>query len=217
MYKRQALWSISALNSERKMLYYSVVKASSFLDWIGSCLVRHRCGAVLGDFCSDAGNTDLFNDKSVWKINVIPKNKAVEKYDILISDLEEEKETLKIDVENICGINAAKEKFPANLYVSEVKRIMESMESDYKDSKLYNLNRFEKPEFLSQTEDVTPSRKGTAVHSVLENMDFSLSYTKDDIKSVVSTLASKGIISDKEGESVNINSIYCLLYTSRCV
>ncbi len=203
-----ALWSISALNSERKLPYYSVVKASSFLDWIGSCLVRHRCGAVLGDFCSDAGNTDLFNDKSVWKINVIPKNKAVEKYDILLSDLEEEKETLKIDVENICGINAAKEKFPANLYVSEVKRIMESMESDYKDSKLYNLNRFEKPEFLSQTEDVTPSRKGTAVHSVLENMDFSLNYTKDDIKSVVSTLVSKGIISDKEGESVNINSIY---------
>lgn len=85
---------------------------------------------------------------------------------------------------------------------------MESMESDYKDSKLYNLNRFEKPEFLSQTEEVTPSRKGTAVHSVLENMDFSLSYTKDDIKNIISTLVSNGIISDKEGESVNINSIY---------
>lgn len=39
-------------------------------------------------------------------------------------------------------------------------------------------------------------------------MDFSLSYTKDDIKNIISTLVSNGIISDKEGESVNINSIY---------
>ncbi len=206
--QKRDLWSISALNSGRKLPYYSVVKASSFLDWIGSCLVRHRCGGALCGFTANTENTGLFNDKSVWEINIIPKNIAVEKYDGLMTVSKEEKEVLKIDTEKILGLNTAKEKFPANLYVSEVKRIMESIESDYKDRKLYNLSRFEKPAFLIETEGLTPSQKGTAVHSVLENMDFSLNYTKDDIKNAVDALVSKGVISENEGHEININSIY---------
>ncbi len=206
--RKIASWSLNALNSERALPYYTIVKSNCFLDWICSCLARHRCASAFEGLTGNCVNSYLYNDKSEWRINVIPKSKAAEEYDKLSSDQLKYEESFIIDEERIGKINSAKPKFPANLYVSEVKRLMENMRTDYKDIRLYNYTRFEKPGFLKEEGRLTPSQKGTAVHSVLENMDFSLNYTKEDINKLIRILISKGVITEKEGNSVNVNSIY---------
>lgn len=69
-----------ALNQTHWLLpAYTRSTASSFLDWVGPCLIRHRQAEVLHDRAGQTPDrTTVSNDRSAWRIIVIPASGLVE-------------------------------------------------------------------------------------------------------------------------------------------
>ena len=68
---------------------------------------------------------------------------------------------------------------------------------------------FKKPEFIKQNkeEKLTGAEKGTIMHLVLQKINPKEEYDIKKIKEFISNLQEKGIINQKEKESININKI----------
>ena len=75
---------------------------------------------------------------------------------------------------------------------------------------------FARPKFLSGEETLTSAQKGTAVHAVLENIDFSTEYTPQSIAELILSLRERGLLSDKEAESINVKKIMVFLESRLC-
>lgn len=68
--------------------------------------------------------------------------------------------------------------------------------------------KFEKPKFLSDDEkEVTASKRGTIIHLIMKNLDFSKEYQLKDIEDLIETLKNKEIITGKEADSIDKNQI----------
>jgi len=66
------------------------------------------------------------------------------------------------------------------------------------------------PKFAKE-EQITGAQKGTLVHLCIKNLDETKEYTYEDIKELVEILKNKKIITKKEAEAINLNTI--LQYT----
>ena len=67
---------------------------------------------------------------------------------------------------------------------------------------------FETPKFLSDDEEkITAGKRGTIIHLIMKNLDFSKEYQLKDIEDLVETLKNKEIITGKEADSVDKNQI----------
>ena len=212
--KKCTQWSFYENGDDIKLPYYAVTGASNFLDWICMCVSRHKDGEEIRETAGvdyAGGNGELFGDNSKWKINLIPKDSAVDgdyKPDEEISIEQKEKnETAVKNFENALNWQYNHENIPANLYVSEIKRIAERDTADSKEEMLYYAKDFKKPEFLTHEEKLTSAQKGTAVHSVLENLNFRMNYTKKDINEFLSDMEKRNMLSEAERKSVNINQV----------
>ena len=68
--------------------------------------------------------------------------------------------------------------------------------------------KFEKPKFLSDDEEkITAGKRGTIIHLIMKNLDFSKEYQLKDIEDLIETLKTKEIITEKEAYSVDKNQI----------
>ena len=68
--------------------------------------------------------------------------------------------------------------------------------------------KFEKPKFLSDDEEeVTAGKRGTIIHLIMKNLDFSKEYQLKDIEDLIEALKNKEIITGKEANSVDKNQI----------
>ena len=67
---------------------------------------------------------------------------------------------------------------------------------------------FPVPEFISKTEKVTAASYGTAMHRVLEGIDFLKDYNeKDDVRSEIERLIRRGFLSREQADAVNIEDL----------
>ncbi len=227
--KKRLFWAMFAKDEDIKLPCYWVSESSSFLDWLCCCAARHMNGWTIRNDVDDIDDIDdididvddidedeetensrLFNDPSEWKINIIPKSSLL----LEKSDFEEEENTEAGDETEYPFEELFKEKpkketasVPANMYVSEIKRVMDRGESDELDSRLYDGSAFERPKFLSGSTGLTAAQKGTAAHTVLRNMDFKKDYDYADVKDLIEALAEKGVLSKEEAEAVRIKDI----------
>lgn len=62
-------------------------------------------------------------------------------------------------------------------------------------------------DFAKNKQEITPARKGTLVHFVLQRLDFRKNYTSKDLQEFVEQLVMKKIISDEEKESIDLSKI----------
>ena len=63
------------------------------------------------------------------------------------------------------------------------------------------------PTFMKDTKKLTGAQRGNAMHLVLQKLNFSTEYNYEEIKELIAKLVAIEILSEKEAETVSINSI----------
>lgn len=94
---------------------------------------------------------------------------------------------------------------PSSISVTELKRQQNSQDE-------YSRNIFppvlkKRPIFLEEKRGLTPAEKGTAMHAVMQRLNFKLPVTQGSIKEQIYRMAAKEFITEKQAEAVDIGKI----------
>jgi len=195
--------------------------SSSFIRLIIACLARHKSGEILRKFFpnNERINRDVYNDSSNWKINIIDckslgmsKNKTYnekeERYTKLHSfKLNEDYSGLKKEIaRRLLWVypNCEIQNIPLTISISEIKRRAYEEEE-------YIPKNLSTPDFIKEYIGLSAAQKGTAVHTLMEHIDFKKDYDLIALKNYTGSLVEKNILSRQEGDSINIKKILSFL------
>ncbi len=221
-------WAMYAGDSKTELPYYDMCQGNSFFDWIMPALARHRDGKVLrGDGeTAGTGSAALYSDASRWDIKRI----SVEDIASHLQNERKKEEAAKNSIEDLQAdrdYSGHREEirkklsfvypyetettFPANISISEIKRLFyeerELPSRETQNKRAEETIRFQQPAFLEEKKGLSGARKGTAVHTVLERLDFKKNYAYEDIKNEIAGLVAGNILSEEEGKSVPIRKV----------
>lgn len=94
---------------------------------------------------------------------------------------------------------------PSSVSVTELKR-QQSSEDEYSRN-IFPPVLKKRPAFLEEKKGLTPAEKGTAMHAVMQRLDFSLPLTEESIKEQIAKMIFKELITEKQAEAIDINKI----------
>lgn len=205
-------WCYSTMNSVEKIAPFETIKAKTYLDWIGIAMVKHPKGNVLREIADiDVENID-FKDESMWNIQIWNKGTILgeieeikveeEREDI---DLKENENIYKEEIERRLGYiypYTYSSSMPANISVSDLKKQYYNEEENDSVSNIYKTETLKKPKFLQEDKGLSPSEKGTAMHSVMQHIDLDKTLNIQDIKNELSYLTIKEFLTKEEIGSV---------------
>lgn len=223
--KALSRWTMFLNEKNVQLPHYSMLKANTYLDWIIPAVSRHKDGRILREEAEvdiyEFGN-GLFDDKSQWDVDIVYRKSillgkkmeeetakcaqfALENWDVK-KDYSPQKEQIMKRL----GWHYEYEqsvKLPANLSISELKRhfqqenLLEStIQSNYEDS-------LSMPAFLKPGRKLTAAERGTALHTLMERLDFSRNYTKEELEKELETLKRLRILTEQEAKTVAICSV----------
>lgn len=169
--------------------------AKSYLDWLEMIHVANE------ENIKDVIEIEYHGKEDV--LNIINVKEKAEKPDIeeLINNKEFNSDKYK-RIDELLGW-----KYPNSILTkiegkSSVSKI--SKEQEYK--KEY-IDISKKPKFLSESIKLTQAEIGTAMHLILQKIDFNIEYDETKIKELVEELFAKHIITNNEKESIDINRL----------
>ena len=110
---------------------------------------------------------------------------------------------------SVSKIKNEKNTYIKNNSINEKTGLIDFLTQEDEQSK-ENGNNLNVPKFAKE-EQITGAQKGTLVHLCIKNLDETKHYNYEDIKELVEKLQNKKIITEKESEAININTI--LQYT----
>ncbi|MCM1988482.1 helicase-exonuclease AddAB subunit AddA [Oceanirhabdus seepicola] len=220
------------LHDNRKIMSSSVLGCKSYLDWIVSSLLLHRDGKNLrerNDFLITEAFS-MFNHDSRWSVHfwdryeiidmlndkrVENNEKISQKIFELLSeqttnkykDAVDDRLSYKYEFEEGIGL-------PTVLTVTELKKREQTMDMSNevavtKERVMPSLKK--RPLFMEEKKGLTPAEKGTAMHNVVQYIDFSRTESIDEIKSQINEMINKELITFEEGNSVNPKKILNLV------
>lgn len=209
--------SAAALNDER-IISSEVSKGKSYLDWIGMALCKHRNGECIRE---EVGPVDikLKDDLSTWKIIKWKKNQlVVDKYEESVN--EEDKKDLLINFDckaldkNI--VNRLNYMYPfkssttikSNFSVSELKKKNQEELELTSSRSLYSEKIVPKPKFLQEERGLTPSERGTAMHFVMQKLDFNRVNNIEEIENQIREMVYNELLSEEEFKVIRVKKIY---------
>lgn len=212
-------WTTYANETDWELPRYPIAKANTFLDWIVPALARHRDGKPLWEwaglepvFCSE-----IYQDPSRFQIELKTRMElfSSEEEEEIIE--EEQKSELFWEYENeedYSGFrNSIYERLsfiysysnaallPANVSISELKRRYQ--EEDKEDFTQKMTGSFILPDFTKDEKGLSAAEKGTAVHTVMEHLNFRTQYQKEELELEISRLVELQIISKEAAASIN--------------
>ncbi len=204
--KKIMRWTMFSDRKEVPLPSYEIMSSDNYLDWIMMAVSRHGDGERICEMSlihsADNGN-GLYNYPSRFEISFID---AVPEKGFLAENLvrciktDEERAFVKEQIAarliweypyiDSVGI-------PGSISVSDVKR-MRGIRMAY---------AVRKPDFYAEKKGLSYAEVGTAVHTVLEHMDFTREYDYDGIKELISECEEKNILTGEEAEAVSIKKI----------
>ncbi|WML43321.1 helicase-exonuclease AddAB subunit AddA [Neobacillus sp. PS3-40] len=212
-------WNGVSTNPEWLLKDYERSSANSFLDWIGPALIRHRdCISLKVNENSPLISEEIICHPSTWKI---VKLNALDLRNQEISQTQEEdhfiqnvQKTEDVPIQSIFAeeINSRlswKYDFPdasnhrSKQSVSEIKRQRE-ISDDYSGTDLVKsfknpiLNR---PRFM-QEKSLSPAERGTALHLVMQHVDFSKQINEETIKEQLTWMIEHELLTMEQGQVI---------------
>lgn len=198
-------------SNKRKIERFKAEEALTYLEWFVAALINHPDGGPLRDRTDEQIN--YCEDKSRWKINIY------ESAEELLNQMKEENTVSETDeISDISEVvkNASWEypfifdvSVPSKISVTELKRkIYEENEENC--VYLYNNNT------IKDKDELTSAQKGTAMHTVMEKLDFSAVKSIDDIKNKVMEIFKSGALSMQEAESIDVHKIMSFVNSDSC-
>lgn len=219
-------WCENIDSCEARIPEYLVMKGKSYLDWIGTVLVKHRDNE---EFRKIAGMNDsnpevLIEDKSLWKLRCwsvkdITESKDKEELSLKANSFEALMNDQNDKYYSSCceEINRrlswqypfkSASLLPTKLSVSELKRLSNLEVSDEYTTRMFSSSNLTKqPAFLEETKELTASQKGTAMHSVMQHIDLSKSLNYNNIKQQLESMVINELITIEQAKSINISKI----------
>lgn len=186
--KAAAKWCSCADSDGIKLPEYDVLKAMTYLDWIGPALARHKdCEAIRDLACIGKGELDLLNDNSTWSVQLWNKNDVVVRKNEMSKNEESIlKQIMELDTEN-CDSEYGEEvmsrlgwryqygflsQIPTKVSVTELKRCfgMEISE-ELSPPPVFAPALVKKPLFLDGEVQMSSAEKGTLLHFVMQHLE----------------------------------------------
>lgn len=177
-----------------------VINCNSYLQWILMAVLRCKSCTLSQEIF------DYVSDNKYFSCNIVEENKlSIQKQQFTQCDIDSMFSDAKL--EDIYSRLSFEYPFaqlsivPRNLSVTELKRM--SMEETEDSGKLFYPEHIETPLFLKGDSALTGAHKGTVMHKVMQYIDF----TDNDIHSQLQSMVTKGYISQKELQVVNVAAI----------
>ncbi|GAB6149401.1 helicase-exonuclease AddAB subunit AddA [Clostridium novyi] len=214
-------WSYALEGEDYKLSQYQVMTGKNYLDWICPVIMRHKDGEVLRELAGIEifEKVNLLSDESSWKITT----------DNISGILQNDDETNEIILEDIKEIEDIEEsssyydeinerlnfkykyiessKLPTLLTVTELKRMKNSsMYEDYSRD-MYTPKLVKKPMFMEKDKKLKGAEKGTAMHAVMQKINYSEELTIEDINRQMETMVEKEFITKEQADSVEAEKI----------
>jgi len=207
---------------------------SSCLDWIMPCLLRHRDGAFLTPNNEAILAKEIFGHPAEFKITVHQSRSVLvmespssaiqpeERESTLSrhSDLQksETKEAhilrpYQQTMDSNCSdsLNIHTEAIPSKLSISEIKRLYDITP----DSTIHQdqAPSFAPPNFMKAESGPTPMELGSALHTVVEHIDYNKHTTPQEIESLIQTLTEKNLLSPEIATFIDRAKIETLIHS----
>jgi ATP-dependent helicase/nuclease subunit A len=219
--KKLNKWLQASEHKDWLLNEYDRASANSYLDWIGPALVRHRdCEALRGEVpVNPLVPGDILEHPSCWTISIIKSEEAA-----VLSGEEKEGETdllqLVYEGKPVPAESDYKDKVEEQLSwkysfkqaaharskqsVSEVKRQREIFSEE--DSGTELIRKISKPALsrprFMQEKSLSPAERGTAIHAVMQHIDFSRPATEETISSKMDEMVQKELLTEEQRASI---------------
>ncbi|MCL5057497.1 MAG: helicase-exonuclease AddAB subunit AddA [Actinobacteria bacterium] len=219
--KAAAKWAKCAGVREEKLPAYEMLKGGRYLDWIGPALLRHKdCGALRESAGMDSRFRELLlEDPSAWGVRIWNKSDVLSgpsakghdesQFIQWLDGLETAGETNEY-TEEIAGRLGWKyqyekiSKVPAKVSVTELKRRFDAELLEGTGAFSENLPALvKKPLFLEEKKGLSAAEAGTALHFVMQR----LNYKQADIKAQIDEMVARALITEQQAQSVDPDKI----------
>ncbi len=223
--KKIEKWSAQAGGQESRLPDYEMLKGWNYLDWIGPSMLRHKScrglrdsGAIGSEF-----RGQLIDDPSVWKIRVWNKSEVLSSK---ISEEREESEFIKwLDRIETAGelsdfseeisrrlswnyAYAKTTKVPAKVSVTELKRRFNAQAAEETGTfPEYLPVLVKKPMFLEEKKGLSTAEAGTALHFVMQHLD----YAQGNIEEQIDRMVVNDLLTIQQAESIDAGKIRSFL------
>lgn len=218
-------WSDSAANSEWLLQDYERAAVSSYIDWIGPALVRHKDGSELRSSASVNALVpeDITCHPSLWKISLMSVEE-IKKKEIAV-DIEEDQflelvqkgehvPTTSPFGDEIKARLAWKYAYPnatahrAKQSVSEMKRQRELSDEQ---SGTDLVNHFKKsilkrPKFM-QEKQLSPAERGSAMHMVMQHVELTKSVSQESLQEQLTWMVNNELLTPEQAEVIDTQLI----------
>ena len=191
-----------ANNKTDKLERFLTGKAKSYLEWIVMCLVGHPDGRVLLDYTGTFAT--VTEDISRWNVNIHTSiDEMLDEYE----QGETEEETKEVNLPLILKNISYKYPFESDISIPSKVTVSEMKRRVYEEEDTNNVYLY-KPADIEQKSKITGAQYGTAVHTVMEKLDFRKVLSVDYILEKLSEFKDSGILSSLEAEYINAENIY---------
>ena len=207
----------AALNEDR-IISSEVSKGKSYLDWLGMALCKHRNGESIRE---QVGPMDISikDDLSTWKINIWKKTDLlVDKVQENVDENKEKDLWINFDCETVDKniYNRLNFIYPfkssttikSNFSVSDLKKKNQEELEIVNSENLYSEKIIAKPKFLQEERGLTPSERGTAMHFVMQKLDFNRVNTIEEIENQIREMVINELLSEEEFKVIRAKKIY---------
>lgn len=185
---KSAAWCRAAAEPGEKLPAGQVIKAKSYLDWVGMAAARHRDGELIRQYggCGEQPAPELAAHPSAWSVSIIkaadikPAEQAGQADDALLAAVSRLEPvaggTDTAWVDEILGWQygcAAAVSKPAKMAVSEIKRRLEVIEREEAAEAFAPKHQavHARPRFLQAATGLTPVEYGIMLHTVMQHID----------------------------------------------
>ncbi|UOY92084.1 helicase-exonuclease AddAB subunit AddA [Ectobacillus sp. JY-23] len=216
-------WTETNDHKEWLLPDYVRAQASSYLDWLGPALMRHRAGAEFGD--RDRVLAAIDQHEAKWKVEIIPTD-ALQPFGTeteedagLLAALRAHKPVPAKDsdiVERLCWSYSFGDAttYRAKQSVSDLKRQYESNEDS--DEVLLSAPRSsieKRPRFMEK-KGLTGAERGTAMHTVMQHVNLHAEITKERVAEQLASMVNRELLTEEQAESVDPEEIVMFFRTN---
>lgn len=207
-------WIQSASIEQNRISPAEVFKGKSYLDWVGMALCQHRDGEVIRERIG-VSNDIAKDDLSTWQVKLWDRNDIIVEKKLEVVDeisLEEElfinckEETVDKEIERRLGYRY---KFKdattikSNFSVSDLKKAGYEAEVEYIGERLFKEEIVLKPKFLQEEKGLSGAEKGTAVHFVMQRIDYERIGSLNEIKLQLEEMVQDELLTKDEFKAAN--------------
>lgn len=210
--KEAEKWAACLDTQEWCLPDYELSKAKSYLNWLGSALIRRDASHVKLEISNDPsrweifyhGRTDIvaFEQQQEVTDEVLIKVKALQHVDISGEDSSKVKAWLSWKYPY--RLAATK---PAKSSVTEMKRLFDPFIIEEEVSNSTRKGSFERPKFMQQRKGLTASERGSAMHIAMQHVDICLGIDVESLAKQIEELIAKQIINQEQAKAIDIERI----------